>query len=109
MQPLGRHLGKFYPDYIIRGISDINPLDLDGISAIFFDYDNSVAGFGEEIKDPERKALERLGEAGIKPFVVTNAHASRINTIRDNRLRQRWLEILAVFMKLSRIWKLRAA
>ena len=84
MQPLGRHLGKFYPDYIIRGISDINPLDLDGISAIFFDYDNSVAGFGEEIKDPERKALERLGEAGIKPFVVTNAHASRINTIRDN-------------------------
>lgn len=84
MQPPGRRLGKFYPDYIIRGISDIDPLDLDGISAIFFDYDNSVAGFGEEIKDPEREALERLGEAGIKLFVVTNAHASRINTIRDN-------------------------
>ena len=84
MQPLGRHLGKFYPDYIIRGISDINPLDLDGISAIFFDYDNSVAGFGEEIKDPEREALERLGEAGVDLSVVTNAHASRINAIRDN-------------------------
>lgn len=84
MQPLGRHLGKFYPDYIIRGVSDINPLDLDGISAILLDYDNTVAGFGEKIKDPERKVLERLGEAGIKPFVVTNAHASRINTIRDN-------------------------
>lgn len=85
MQPLGKCLGKFYPDYIIRGISDINPLDLDdGISAIFFDFDNTITGFGEEIKDPERKVLERLGEAGIKPFVVTNAHASRINTIRDN-------------------------
>ena len=85
MQLLGRYLGKFYPDYIIRGISGIDPLDLDDeISAIFFDFDNTVAGFGEEIKDPERKVLERLGEAGIKPFVVTNAHASRINTIRDN-------------------------
>jgi len=84
MQTLGRHLGKFYPDYIIRGISDIDPLDLDGISAIFFDYDNTVTGFGEEIKDPEREVLERLGEAGIDLFVVTNAHASRINTIREN-------------------------
>ncbi len=86
MQYLGKCLGKFYPDYIIRGISDITPpLDLDDeISAIFFDYDNSVAGFGEEIKEPERKVLERLGETSIKLFVVTNAHASRINTIKDN-------------------------
>ena len=85
MQPPGRRLGKFYPDYIIRGISDINPLDLDdGISAILLDYDNTVTGFGEEIKEPEREALERLGEAGIDLFVVTNAHASRINTIIEN-------------------------
>ena len=56
----------------------------DEISAIFFDYDNSVAGFGEEIKEPERKVLERLGETGVELFVVTNAHASRINTIKDN-------------------------
>lgn len=60
-------------------------MDLDDeISAIFFDYDNSVAGFGEEIKEPERKALERLDETSIKLFVVTNVHASRINTIKDN-------------------------
>ena len=85
MQPLGRHLGKFYPDYIIRGISDIDPLDLDdGISAILLDYDNTVTGFGEEIKEPEREALKRLGKAGIDPFVVTNAHASRIDTIIEN-------------------------
>lgn len=85
MQPLGRHLGKFYPDYITHGISDIYPSDLDDkISAILLDYDNSVAGFGEEIKEPEREALKRLGEAGIKLFVVTNAHASRIDTIKEN-------------------------
>lgn len=85
MQFPSKRLGSFYPDYVIRGVSDINPDDLDDeISAIFFDFDNTITGFGEEIKEPEREALERLGEAGVDLSVVTNAHDGRIGPIIES-------------------------
>lgn len=50
-------LGTLRPDYVVRGISSITPSDLKdhGVTAVLLDYNNTVVGYGENIKSPERE------------------------------------------------------
>ena len=72
------------PNYVVGGIAGLDPGQLSdlNINAILFDYDNTIAGFGEQPRSPQLNALRRLGRAGLNLFVVTNAHTNRSSTVK---------------------------
>ena len=71
----------FIPDYIFDTVYDI-PLQLfseNGIKCIFFDIDNTLVPYEDEVPTKENLELfERIKEKGIKIFFVSNNHEKRV-------------------------------
>ena len=71
----------FVPDYMFDTVYDI-PIDLfldNGIKYLFFDIDNTLVPYEEELPTQENLLLfSKLEKAGIKIFFISNNHTERV-------------------------------
>lgn len=69
------------PDLLIGSIFDLEPQRLNdlGIKLLLMDLDNTLATYSAmEPSDEVRAWVQALREAGIEPFIFSNAHGARV-------------------------------
>ena len=86
-------LGKLFPLEHVKRIEDIDfeRLLASGYENFFFDYDFTLAPWGElEVDERTVEIFEFLREKGARVFVVTNAKRERVEHLRE---RLPWVEV----------------
>ena len=89
---MGRFKDRFLPDMYLCDIYelDISGIKSRGIEAVIFDIDNTLVTYDDAVA-PERtiKFFERLREAGLKTYIVSNNNEKRVKKFSEPRHERR--------------------
>ncbi len=84
---MGRFKDRFLPDMYLCDIYelDISGIKSRGIEAVIFDIDNTLVTYDDAVA-PERtiKFFERLREAGLKTYIVSNNNEKRVKKFSES-------------------------